>query len=271
MTLAAPFLIKLYATDKWTDAQVALGTAFALWCLPQVFWYGLYTLLGQVLNARGSFGPFMWAPVVNNIVGIAGLLWFIAVAGTGDRPIERVDPRHDRAAVRHGDARRRRAGARPDPVPAPRRRRLHPALGAARLRAADGEPGGGLDVRRRPRAAARLHRDLPRHDRRRAAGRGRQRDAIGTGKAIYDNAFLLFMLPHSLVAVSLVTALFTRMSMSAADDRIDDVRADLSLGLRVTGLATVLSATAFLALGPDITAAALRRQQRPPTPAASRT
>jgi putative peptidoglycan lipid II flippase len=45
------------------------------------------------------------------------------------------------------------------------------------------------------------------------------------------------------------------MSMSAAEDRVDDVRADLSLGLRVTGLATVLSATAFLALGPDITAA----------------
>ena len=71
----------------------------------------------------------------------------------------------------------------------------------------------------------------------------------------YDNAFLLFMLPHSLVAVSLVTALFTRMSVSAADDRIDDVRSDLSLGLRVTGLATVISATAFLSLGTDMTRA----------------
>ena len=42
---------------------------------------------------------------------------------------------------------------------------------------------------------------------------------IGTGKAVYDQAFLLFMLPHSLVAVSLVTALFTRMSISAAENR----------------------------------------------------
>lgn len=52
------------------------------------------------------------------------------------------------------------------------------------------------------------------------------------------------MLPHSLVAVSLVTALFTRMSMAAAENRIDEVRSDLSLGLRLTGLATVLSAAA---------------------------
>jgi putative peptidoglycan lipid II flippase len=43
------------------------------------------------------------------------------------------------------------------------------------------------------------------------------------------------------------------MSVSAAEDRIDEVRADLSLGLRLTGLATVLSAATFLAIGPDIT------------------
>jgi putative peptidoglycan lipid II flippase len=77
---------------------------------------------------------------------------------------------------------------------------------------------------------------------------------ISSGKVVYDNAFLLFMLPHSLVAVSLVTALFTRMSVAAADGRIDAVRDDHSLGLRITGLATVLATAAFLALGPDLIA-----------------
>jgi putative peptidoglycan lipid II flippase len=77
---------------------------------------------------------------------------------------------------------------------------------------------------------------------------------IQTGKAIYDNAQLLFVLPHSLVAVSLVTALFTRMANAASENRIRDVRADLSLGLRLTGLATVVSTAAVLALGPEITA-----------------
>jgi agmatine deiminase len=33
-----------------------------------VFFYGLYTLLSQVLNARGRFGMPMFAPIANNVV-----------------------------------------------------------------------------------------------------------------------------------------------------------------------------------------------------------
>ena len=50
--------------------------AFAFICLPQVFFYGLYTLFGQVLNARGQFAAYMWAPALANLVAIGGLLWF---------------------------------------------------------------------------------------------------------------------------------------------------------------------------------------------------
>src|SRR5699024_12665291 len=52
--------------------------------LPQLFFYGLYTLLGQVLNAKSSFGPYMWAPVLNNIVAIGGLAVFILIFGTNN-------------------------------------------------------------------------------------------------------------------------------------------------------------------------------------------
>lgn len=256
VTLAAPFLIQLYATERWTDAQVALGTAFALWCLPQVFWYGLYTLLGQVLNARGSFGPFMWAPVVNNIVGIAGLFWFISVAGTGNRPIDEWTP--TTIALLSGTATLGVVAQALVLIPALKRTgvtfKLRWGLRGFGLRTASrvaawtfaavlAQQVGFVIISRVTTAGQRLAEDAN------ATG------TIGTGKAIYDNAFLLFMLPHSLVAVSLVTALFTRMSVSAADDRVDDVRSDLSLGLRVTGLATVISATAFLALGTDMTRA----------------
>ena len=54
---------------------------FAYWSLPQIFFLGLYTLLGEVLNARKSFGPFTWAPVVNNVVAIAMLVIFIVAFG----------------------------------------------------------------------------------------------------------------------------------------------------------------------------------------------
>lgn len=76
----APLLIWLYVPD-YTPEQRALTLALAYWCLPQLLFYGLYALLGEVLNARKVFGPYSWAPTVNNIVSIAGFGVFLAVFG----------------------------------------------------------------------------------------------------------------------------------------------------------------------------------------------
>ena len=65
--------------------QQALATAFAYWCLPQILFYGLYALVGESLNARRVFGPFTWAPIVNNLVSIAGFLVFIVLFGSERR------------------------------------------------------------------------------------------------------------------------------------------------------------------------------------------
>ncbi len=59
-------------TQGYSPQQKSLAVAFAFWCLPQIFFYGLYALLTQVLNANGAFGPAMWAPILNNVVAIAG-------------------------------------------------------------------------------------------------------------------------------------------------------------------------------------------------------
>jgi putative peptidoglycan lipid II flippase len=252
VTAAAPVLIRVYSSDKWTPEQTGLATAFALWCLPQVFWYGLYTMLGQILNARGSFGPFMWAPVVNNIVGIAGLVVFITIKGAGQQPLDSWTP--GTVALLSGTATLGVLVQALILIPAMRRAgvgfHMRWGLRGFGLRTAGRVAGWtfaavlaqqlGFIIISRVTTAA-----------------GQQMTAAGsdnsTGKVIYDTAFLLFMLPHSLVAVSLVTALFTRMSVSAADHRIADVTQDLSLGLRLCGLATVLSAGTVLALGPDLT------------------
>src|SRR4051794_16150961 len=78
-TAAAPLIMGLYTLMARPSAADAHVTAvLAYWCLPQIFFYGLYTLLSQVLNARGSFGPMMWAPVLNNVIAIAGGLAVIA-------------------------------------------------------------------------------------------------------------------------------------------------------------------------------------------------
>lgn len=68
-------------TLDWSEPKLAMGTAFALWTLPQIFFYGVYAILGQVLNAHGRFGAYMWAPVANNVVAIAFLLFYIMVFG----------------------------------------------------------------------------------------------------------------------------------------------------------------------------------------------
>ena len=54
---------------------------FARYCLPQVFFYGMFVLVGQVLNARGRFGPMMWAPIANNVVSVAVLTTYLLTLG----------------------------------------------------------------------------------------------------------------------------------------------------------------------------------------------
>lgn len=79
---AAPLIVYLFSSQM-DPAWLHLAIVFAFWSLPQIFFYGLYSLWGQLLNAKGSFGPYMWSPVVNNIVGLAGLGVFAWVLGSG--------------------------------------------------------------------------------------------------------------------------------------------------------------------------------------------
>ena len=78
--LIAPALIWIYASS-YPPAQHALSVSFAYWLLPQLLFYGLYALLGEALNARRVFGPYSWAPTVNNLVSIAGFIVFLVVFG----------------------------------------------------------------------------------------------------------------------------------------------------------------------------------------------
>ena len=78
---------------------------------------------------------------------------------------------------------------------------------------------------------------------------GRTAGLVVPGKISYSNAFLIFMLPHSLVTVSLVTALFTRMSRAAAAGRLDEVRTDVDRGMRLTAVATVPATVGAFVLG----------------------
>lgn len=74
----------------------------------------------------------------------------------------------------------------------------------------------------------------------------------GAGYSAYTYARTVWMLPQSIVTVSLVTTLLPRMSRAVAEGRLADLRADLSRALRISGVVIVPAAFLFLVLGPHV-------------------
>ncbi len=235
--LVAPWLVQLYGPD-FTSDQLALATVFAYWCLPQIFFYGLYTLLGEVLNAKSMFGPFTWAPVLNNLVAIAGLIAFIVLfgAGSGNRPV--TDWSSSMISILAGSAtlgvaaqafvllyfwRRIGISYRPD------FRWRGVGLGATGKIA--GWAFGML-----------LLTTLAGVVESRVASA-----ASGEAASIFalQTAWLVFMLPHSVFTVSIATAYFTRMSehVTRGDDQA--LKSDVSASIRGIS-AIIVFATAGL-------------------------
>ncbi|WP_432544782.1 murein biosynthesis integral membrane protein MurJ [Kineococcus sp. SYSU DK002] len=253
LTLAAPVVVRVYASSFSQD-WIALTTALAFWCLPQVFFYGLYTVLGQVLNARGSFGPFMWAPVLNNVVAIAGLAVFmVAVPGAEDLAADEWTP--GMVALLAGTA---TLGIVAQALVLfwPLRRigfRYRPRFGfrGIGLRSAGRVAGWTFAAV----VAGQLVFVLTTNTATRAGDQLAAMRVPGATGASYTYAYLLFMLPHSLVAVSLVTALFTRLASAAHAGDTAAVRRDFSHGARTVTVVGALATAGFVALGPWIGAA----------------
>lgn len=256
LTLAAPLLVRLFA-DPGNDAQMALATSFAYWCVPQLFFYGAYTLLGQVLNARGSFGPYMWAPVVNNLVSIAGFALFIALSGQVRAAEDWSD---GQIALFAGSATLGVVSQALVLVPFLRR-------AGVRYRWRWGLRGSGLGRAGKVAtwtfvglAIGLLGYVVVSRVASAAPGAAAAPAADIAGNAAYDYAFMLFMLPHSLVTVSLATALFTRLSARAHDGDVPGVRSDLSSGLRVVGLFTMLAGAGLVVLAQPVVRIVLPRE-----------
>jgi murein biosynthesis integral membrane protein MurJ len=258
LTAAAPLLVRLYA-DPCSEAQLDLATTFAYWCIPQMFFYGVYALLGQVLNARGSFGPYMWAPVVNNVVSIAGFTLFVVALGSGAGAA--ADWGTGRVALLAGSATAgivaqalvlvpflARAGVRYRPRWGLRGSGLGRA-GQVAVWTFVGLAIGQLGYVAVSRVASRAPGAAAGH----ALGVCEAAAVTGVaGNAAYDYGFLVFMLPHSLVTVSLATALFTRLSAQAHDGDTDAVRTTTSQGIRIVGILTTAAAVAIAVLAEPV-------------------
>ncbi|QIM18814.1 murein biosynthesis integral membrane protein MurJ [Leucobacter coleopterorum] len=241
----APWIMELL-TPGWGDPQRALAIAFAYWCLPQIVFYGLYTVLGEVLNARSVFGPFTWAPVLNNVVAIVGIVVFVIMFGSdrdGTRTPEDWTP--IMIAVLAGSATLgviaqavvlfaswRRVGIRFRPDFRWRGTGLSHTgkIAGWSLATITVMQLGGLITQRVINLAT----------------------GDGASAAAMQNAWLIFMLPHSVIAVSLGTAYFTRLAESGQSGRLAAFRADFSASARQISLVMVLAAVAIFSAAPFI-------------------
>ena len=243
--LAAPWLMHVLVAD-WSEQQIALATGFAYWCIPQVIFYGIYTVMGEVLNARSIFGPFTWAPVLNNLIAIAGIIAFIVMFGADPNGLLAVTSWSPAMIGLLGGsatlgiiaqalvlfASWRKAGIRYRPDFSWRGVGLgHTARIATWTLAMVGvmQIGGVLTNRI---------------------------VSIGSGDGPSSSAmqlvWLIFMMPHSVIAVSLATAYFTRLAEWGQSKRMAEFRQDLSASLRQVSLVMMLASIAIIAAAPFI-------------------
>jgi putative peptidoglycan lipid II flippase len=82
-----------------------------------------------------------------------------------------------------------------------------------------------------------------------AADGWRVGDDVVAGPFIFNNAFLIFMMAHGIVAVSIITALMPRMSAAANERRTTDMANHLSVGTRLAAVILLPATVGYLILG----------------------
>jgi putative peptidoglycan lipid II flippase len=247
--VCAPLLVDLYASG-FTPAQHKLAVIFALFFLPQIFFYGVGALAGASLNARGSFAAPMWTPVLNSVVVIIIGLAFLLVAGPGVSPSSISD--NEIILLAGGTTlgivvqtvamwpSLRKVGFRYRPRFDFRREELAPVGGMALwtlLYVAIMQIGLVVNTNIAVRAGVRgEHEHL----------------GYGVGLTPWNNGYMLFQLPYAIVGVSVMTALLPRMSRHAAENRLSLVRDDLATGLNLSSVVIIPSAALLFALSPEL-------------------
>lgn len=236
---AAPLFTAVYASNR-PEQYRDLVTVLSYLILPMIFFTGMSALVGAVLNVRGHFAAPMWAPILNNLVMIAACGVYIGVFTA-----EKVTPAQmtpGRIAIIGGGTLLGIVVQTIGLMPALRkvgfrwRFRWDPrSLGLGEL----ARLGGWMlcYVAANQVAVFVVVKLL-------------NSASDGAGLLIYNNVFLLVMMAHGIIGVSVMTALLPRMSSAAADGRLDDLVADLSRGLR-----TVTAALAPIVVGYAVLAA----------------
>ena len=244
-TVLAPALVALYAQQGegsslgFSSQEMALATAFAYWCLPQILFYALYSLFSEVLNARKIFGPFTWAPALNNIVSMTGLIGFQLVFPSAETSTA-TSWTPGMIGLLAGSA---TAGVIAQALI------LLVFWKRAGLTLAPDFRWRGVGLGRTGRAVswmfgmivvAQIAGIVQSNVASLAAGEG------APSLAILRFSWLIFMLPHSVVAVSLATAYFTKMATHFRDGALGLLKDDIHASITRISLFMVLASVGLV-------------------------
>jgi putative peptidoglycan lipid II flippase len=249
----APALVRLYAPEFSTpgfETENQIAIAFTRYCLPQIFFLGLFTMLGQVANSRGSFAPLMWAPIANNLVVIAvfsGVLILqnsITVETITDFQIQLLGWGTTLGIIVQALIL----------IPVVKRSGIHLRIrfglhglgksfslaGWTLVYVLISQLGYLVTVNVATSAAVRSAQDGI---------------ATGVGFTPFTAAYYIMLLPYSIVTISIVTALLPHLSKLAIEKNVDEVRKQLIRTIKMVGVVTVPSGVALFFFGPMMTEA----------------
>jgi putative peptidoglycan lipid II flippase len=250
--LLAPMIAQLYLPAELNDPSRASERAsmimFVRLCLPQIFFYGAFVLVGQVLNARRRFGPMMWAPIANNIVACASIIAFLVIYRVGDNP----------PTFTHGEE--LLLGLGHTIGIAVQLLVLLPYLRASGHTYVPkfGLRGTGLGQTARlgwwtvlfvavNQVALVIVTKLA------IAGSASESPGAKAGLVAYTTAMLIILVPHGIVTVSLATAALPQMSALAAEGDLTEVARLSARSIRQTLAIVVPAAAAMIAFAHPIT------------------
>jgi putative peptidoglycan lipid II flippase len=248
--LSAPLLVSLYVPRDYPEQDYALAVAFARFFLPQIFFYGLYTMLAQVLNSRQHFAMPMFAPVANNVIVIIMALGFLWFAGT-ETTVGTITP---------GQITWLGIGTTLGVVV--QSLILIPVLRRVSFsyRPRFDFRGSGLGKTAKLAgwtvAMVLANQIALLVTTRLATGANvlaSQEGTVTQGLTTFDKAYLVYMLPTSVITISIVTAMLPRMSHAAADGDYRAVADQISSGARLVGLLIVPAGVILIVFGPVLT------------------
>ncbi len=242
-TIAAGLLVDVYAAELHGTGH-RLTVVFAYFFIPQIFFYGMSSLMGAILNTRNSFAAPMWTPIINNVVVIAVGLLFVVTVGLDKTP-ENV-PASGVLLLGAGTTlgiviqtlalvpALRKVGFRWRPRFDLRREEL-----AEIGRMAIWMFGYVLSTGVTFVVTTNLANAASQH-------------APSAGVSAYNYSYALFLLPYAIIGVSVTTALLPRMSRHAAEGDFRLVSEDFSYSIRLSSVILVPAALLLAVLGPAL-------------------